>query len=106
MKRVFQILHHRSLSASIVALFFALLAFGLLPEHAYRIRQQGAAFLRHAGTMALIGCLVCVFTLIMLLRDNRSGYPPHRCSIATLLWALACVPIFLLAVVVIGELLK
>jgi hypothetical protein len=36
------------------------------------------------------------------LRDNRSGYPSFRCSLATLLWALACVPVALLALNVIG----
>jgi len=102
MRRVLQFLHHRSLTISIIALFFALYAFAFLPEHSYRLHQQGTAFLIRAGTAAALGLLYCVFTLVILLRDNRSGYPSLRCSLATLLWALACFPILFLAVVVVG----
>ena len=102
MKHVFQLLHHRSLTVSVIALFFALLAFAFLPEHSYRLQQQGAGYLTSAGIAALLGLIFCAFTSVILLRDNRSGYPSMRCSLATLLWALACVPIFFLTVVVIG----
>jgi hypothetical protein len=106
MKRVFQLLHHRSLTASVVALFFALLSFAFLPEHSYRLQQQGAGYLTPASITALVSLVVCAFTLVVLLRDNRSGYPSMRCSLATLLWALACVPILFLTLVVIGGFLR
>jgi hypothetical protein len=103
MKRLFQFLHHRSLTVSIVAVILALVPLGFLPEHAFRL-QQGAAYLRSAGITAAIDVLFCTFALVILVKDNRSGYPSYRCSLATLLWALACVPVILLIVVVIGDL--
>src|SRR5258708_6599629 len=102
MRRIFQFLHHRSLTVSVIALFFALLAFAFLPEHSYRLHQQGAAFLTQAGIAAVLGLLYCAFNLVILLRDNRSGYPSFRCSLATLLWALACLPVLFLTMVVLG----
>ena len=102
MRRFLQFLHHRSLTVSIVALVFGFYAFAFLPEHSYRLHQQREAFLTQAGTAAGLGLLWCVFTLFMLLGDNRSGYPSFRCSLATLLWALACLPVLFLTVVVIG----
>jgi hypothetical protein len=103
MRRISQVFHHRSLTVSVVALLFALLALGFLPEHRYRLEQQGSVFLTRAGIAAALGLLDCTFTLIVLLKDNRSGYPSFRCSLATLLWALACFPILVLTAVVIGE---
>jgi hypothetical protein len=104
MRRLFQFLHHRSLTVSVIALCFACYAFAFLPEHGYRLHQQGAAFLTQAGIAAALGILYCAFNLVTLLRDDRSGYPSFRCSLATLLWALACLPILFLAAVVIGGL--
>ena len=106
MRRISQFVHHRSLTAAAVSLFFAFLAFALLPEYAYRLQQQGASFLTQAWIITLLGLLACAFTLMILLRDNRSGYPSFRCSLATLLWALACVPVSLLALNVIGGLFR
>ena len=106
MRRLFQIVHHRSLTASIVALSFALLAIAFLPEHAYRMEHQGAAYFRPASITALLGLFICAFTLVILLRDNRSGYPALRCSLATFLWALACVPVFGLTLVVASRLFR
>jgi hypothetical protein len=106
MRCVYQFLHHRSLTVSIIALFLALVPLGFLPEHAFRLQQQGAAYLRSAGIIAALDVLSCAFALIILVKDNRSGYPSYRCSLATLLWALACVPVILLIVVVIGDLLR
>ena len=102
MRRLFQFVHHRSLTASVIALFLALLAFAFLPEHRYRMEQQGSAYLTAAAIAALLGLVVCALTLIILIRDNQSGYPAFRCSLATLLWALACVPVLLLTAIVIG----
>src|ERR1035441_573988 len=102
MSRVFQLLHHRSLTLSIVAVFFAFLALAFLPEHSYRLQQQRTAYLTQAGITAGLGLVVCAFTLILLLRDNRSGYASFRCSLATLLWALACLPVLFLTLVVVG----
>src|SRR5262245_56470460 len=79
MGRLLQIVHHRSLTVSIVALSFAFLALGFLPEHSYRIEQQGGSYLLAAAVIALLGLFICTFTLIILLRDNRSGYPAPRC---------------------------
>ena len=101
MKRVLQFVHHRSLTASIVALVLALLTCGFFPEYVYRLQQQGMGYLMPATITALIGLIVCAFTLFVLIRDNRSGYPSFRCSLATLLWAFACVPVFTLTVLVI-----
>jgi hypothetical protein len=102
MRRLLQFLHHRSLTVAIIALFLGSYGFAFLPEHSYRLHQQGAAFLTQAGIAAALGLLWCVFTLFVLLRDNRSGYPAFRCSLATLMWALACFPVLFLTVVVIG----
>ncbi len=87
-----------------VALILAFYALAFLPEHSYRLRQQGGAFLTQAAIAAALGLTWCVFTLWILLRDNRSGYPSFRCSLATLLWALACLPVLFLTVIVLGEL--
>jgi hypothetical protein len=102
MRRLLQLLHHRSLTVSIIGLFLGFYAFAFLPEHSYRLHQQGVAFLTQAGIAAALGLLWCLFTLFILLRDNRSGYPSFRCSLATLFWALACFPVLFLTVVVIG----
>lgn len=102
MTRLLQILHHRSLTASLSSLFFAFLAFVFLPEHSYRLRQQGMSYLTPAAITALVGLAICGLTFFILIRDNRSGYPSFRCSLATLLWALACVPVFWLLLVVAG----
>jgi len=103
MRRLSQLLRHRSLTVSVIALVLAFYALAFLPEHSYRLRQQGAAFLTQAAIAAALGLSLCVFTLCILLRDNRSGYPSFRCSLATLLWALACFPILLLTLIVAGE---
>ena len=102
MKRIAHLLHHRSLTVSVIALLFGMYAVAFLPEHSYRIHEQGPTFLLQAGIAAAFGLLYCAFTLVILLRDNRSGYPSFRCSLATLLWALACFPILFLTVVVVG----
>jgi hypothetical protein len=106
MRRLLQFLHHRSLTVSIIALLLGFHAFAFLPEHSYRLHQQGASFLTQAGIAAALGLFWCTFTLFILLRDNRSGYPSMRCSLATFLWALACFPVLFLTVVVIGGFLR
>ena len=103
MSRISRILHHRSLTVSVAGLFFALLAFSFFPEHAYRLHRWGRVFLVQCGIAAALGLLYSMFTLIVLLRDDRSGYPSFRCSLAILLWALASIPSLLLAVFVVGE---
>lgn len=103
MTRLSQILHHRSLTASFSSLFFSFVAFAFLPEHNYRLRQQGTGYLTSATVTALVGLAVCGLTLFVLIRDNLSGYPSFRCSLATLVWALACVPVFWLLLVVVGD---
>jgi hypothetical protein len=102
MTRLLQFLHHRSLTVSVIALVLGCYAFAFLPEHSYRLNQQRATFITQAGIAAALGLFWCVFTLFVLLRDNRSGYPSFRCSLATLLWALACFPVLFLTVVVVG----
>ena len=106
MRRLLQFLHHRSLTVSVIALVLAFYALAFLPEHSYRLHQQGAAFLTQAAVAATLGLIWCAFTLWILLRDNRSGYPSFRCSLATLLWALACFPVLFLTVIVVGELCR
>jgi hypothetical protein len=81
MKGLSQLLHHRSLTVAMVALVLAFYALAFLPEHAYRLHQQGAAFLTYAAIGAALGAIWCLFTLYVLLRDNRSGYPSFRCSL-------------------------
>jgi len=82
MKRIAHLLHHRSLTVSVIALLFGMYAVAFLPEHSYRIHEQGPTFLLQAGIAAAFGLLYCAFTLVILLRDNRSGYPSFRCSLA------------------------
>ena len=106
MSRTFQLLHHRSLTVSIVALFMGFYALAFLPEHGYWLQQNRATFLLQSALAAGLGMLYCAFNLVILLRDNRSGYPSFRCSLATLLWTLACFPVLFLAIVVIGDLCK
>jgi hypothetical protein len=106
MRRLFQIVHHRSQTASIVSVCFAFLSFGFLPEHAYRMQQQGASYFGPAAITDLLGLSICALTLVILLRDNRSGYPALRCSLATFLWALACVPVCGLTLVVVSRFFK
>jgi len=105
MRRLLRFLHHRSLSTSIAALVLSLLPIGLLPESAYRLKHQAGAYLAQAGLTVFFGLLFSALTLVILIRDNRSGYPSFRCSLATLLWAFACVPVVYLGAVVIRTLL-
>ena len=104
MRRLLRFLHHRSLSASLVSLFFGFLALGFLPEHTYRLRQQGMGYLTSAAVATILSLAVCSITLFILIRDNRSGYPAFRCSLATLFWALGCAPVIWLILVLVGEL--
>src|SRR5258708_7613891 len=103
MKHIFRILHHRSLTASIVALCFAFLAVAFLPEYNYRLQHQGAPYLWQIGITVLSGVVVCLVTFLGLLKDGANGYPSFRCSLATLLWAPACVPIGFLAAVTMKD---
>ena len=89
-----------------MALFFGLLALSFLFERGYRLQQQGSTFLVQSGVAAILGLLFCAFTLIVLLRDNRSDYPSFRCSLATMLWGLSCFPIFALVVIVVRDLCR
>ena len=57
-----------------------------------------------SGAAAILGLLYSAFTLIVLLRDNRSGYPSFRCSLATMLWGLACFPVLVLVVIIVRDL--
>ena len=95
-----QLSHHRSLTASVVTLVFAVLAIGTFPL------EQHTQNLPQSGSVAVLGLLACAFTLVVLRRDNRTGYPSFRCSIATLLWSLACVPIIWLSMVVVSRVLE
>ena len=106
MHRLFQTLHHRSLTISSVAVVFAFLAFGSLWEHRFRMEQEGTRYFIQAGTVAFLGLLVCIVGLINLLKDDRSGYPSMRLSVATLLWALASFPIIGLSLMVVATLLR
>ena len=81
-------------------LLFAALAIGVFPL------EQRSQNLSQAGAVAILGLLACAFTLVILLRDNHAGYPSFRCSVATLLWSLACVPIIWLSVVVVSRVLE
>jgi len=56
--------------------------------------------------VAVLGVAYCALNLVLLLRDNRSGYESFRLSVATLLWALACFPVMLLTIGVVRGLLK
>jgi hypothetical protein len=84
----------------VVTLLFAALAIGAFPL------EQRSQNLSQAGAVAVLGLLACALTLVVLLRDNRTGYPSFRCSVATLLWSLACVPIIWLSVVVVSRALE
>jgi hypothetical protein len=102
MKTLSQIFHHRSLTISIVALFFGLWALTCFQYDATDARR----WLLDAAFVAGLGLTFCTLNLILLLRDNRTGYESFRLSLATLLWALACFPIVLLAIGVVGGVLK
>jgi hypothetical protein len=43
---------------------------------------------------------------VNLLKDDRSGYEAFRLSVATLLWALACIPISLLFAAVMNQVIR
>jgi hypothetical protein len=94
--------YHKSLTLSLVASMFAILATSFLPEHEYRMEHQASSYYFPALATALVGLAICIFTLLNLIRDNRSGYPSFRCSLATMLWALACVPIGFLGFLIIS----
>lgn len=101
MTRFFQMMHHRSLTASIVTVFVAFLAFGFVPDFEFRLQQGGAHFHFAASAMAFLSATVCLLTMIILLRDERSGYPSSRLQVAILLWALSCGPVLML----VGEII-
>lgn len=102
--RLFRILHHRSLTLSVIATFLALIAITFLPESDYRLRHLGADYLLPASVIAISGFAVCCLTFVNLLRDDKSGYEGFRLSVATLLWALACIPISFISLIVIAGL--
>jgi len=106
MTRLLQILHHRSLTASLASLFLAFVALAFIPGHTHRLQEQDTGYLTPACIAAAVGLAGCGLTLLILLRDSRSGYPAFRCSLATLVWALACVPVFWLILVVARGLLR
>jgi hypothetical protein len=101
MKPLFCILHHKSLTLSLVALSVALFATSLLPDHNYRM-QQGNIYFFLALTVVVAGLAFCAITLINLGLDRRSGYPSLRCSLATVILALAWGPIAFLGFVLMG----
>lgn len=103
LSRLFRILHHRSLTVSVIAVFFAFLASGLL----IGTREEPDADWLLAGyIIAIVGFTVCCVALINLLRDERSGYEGFHLSVATLLWAMACVPISLLFLMVMRQVIN
>lgn len=102
MKTLSQFFHHRSLTVSIVALFFGLWALACMPYYATDERR----WLLDAAFVAGLGLTYCTLNLILLLRDNRTGYQSFRLSLATLLWALACFPIVLLVIGVVRGVFK
>jgi hypothetical protein len=100
MRWIWKFLHHKSLTVSCVALTFALLAVGALPIHSHPVQELGIDHSTLPAIVALLGLLVCGLTLVVLLKDGRSNYPPLRLSLATMLWALSCAPVVVLAFVV------
>ena len=101
--RLFRVLHHRSLTLSVIAVFFAFVASGFLPESDYRLQQQGPDYLLPAYIVAILGVAVCCLGFVNLLKDDRNGYEAFRLSVATLLWSMACIPISLLVVLVMNQ---
>ena len=101
MRRLFQVVHHRSLTASIVTLFVGFLAFGFVLEYGFQLQQGGSHFHLQASVMAVVSVIFCAGTLGIFLHDDRAGYPSFRLSLATFLWALACFPVVLLVLDVI-----
>lgn len=104
--RLFRILHHRSLTLSVVTIFFAFLASGFLPESDYRLQQEGPEYLLPAYIVAVLAFAVCCITFVNLLKDDRRGYESFRLSVATLLLSFACVPISLLFVMVMSQVVR
>jgi hypothetical protein len=102
MRTISEFFHHRSLTVSIVALFFGLWASACIPHYA----TDATKWLLDAAFVAGLGLTFCTLNLILLLRDNRTGYESFRLSLATLLWAIACFPIVLLAIGVVQGILK
>lgn len=102
MKLFSKLLHHRSLTVSVVALFFGLWALASIPH----LATDSIVWLRQSGFVAAVGLGYCTLNLIILLKDNRSGYESFRLSLATSLWALACFPILSLVVGVVSTLFK
>jgi drug/metabolite transporter (DMT)-like permease len=84
-----------------ISIFFAVLAFAFVPEFSFRVQQGGTHFRSQASVMAALAAMVCLVTLVILLRDERSGYPSSRLSVAILFWALSCVPVVMLVLQVI-----
>jgi hypothetical protein len=100
LKATSQLFHHRSLTASVIAMFFAFLAMGVFPM------EQNSQHLFATGVIAVLGLMVCMLTLLVLLHDGGTGYPSFRCSVATLLWSLSCVPIVWLTVMLVSRALE
>jgi len=92
------------LTVSIIAVLNAFLALTFLPEFGYRLRIRGVEFLWEAGITAFLGVVVCLVTLITLLKAGSTNYPSFRCWFATMLWVLACFPVCYLSMAVFGSL--
>jgi len=50
MRRLLQLLHHRSLTVAIIALFLGFYAFAFLPEHSYRLHRKVRHFSPRLGS--------------------------------------------------------
>lgn len=98
--RLFQSLHHRSLTVSAVAVFLAFLASGFLVESKW---EQAPEWLLSAYIVAILSFATCCVGFLNLLKDDKSGYGGFHLSVATLLWALACLPISLLFLIVMRQ---
>ena len=98
MRRLTHMLHHRSLTVACLALLYGLFPLAYVVGASHQMHEQDVGFLLLASITALLGWIICAATLIVLLKDSRTGYPSFRCSVATLLWSFACVPVLFLTV--------
>ena len=98
-------LHHRSLTCALLTLVCTFFALALMVELGDSPRGR-AGFSVQEEVIAGLCFAVALVTFWRLLSDNRSGYAAMRLSVATLIWALACVPIAFLTCTVVGDLLK
>ena len=102
MTRFFTLLHHRSLTFSLMALLFGLAALAHIFDFSRRAHMHGHEFVQQSVVLCVVALVVCTAVFVNLVLDVKRGYSPSRCSLASVIMLLASAGPVLLAVTLIA----